>query len=275
MPTPTQLARQRLRAAGAADRNRVSSSPRPRGGRDEREPREGPPPGTIEVRCPCGKRYRLPDSAAGKRLRCKGCGETVDVFAVEAEGGAERERGPDRAEQVERGAPARAGGARRRSDREDRSGSGSDERAPARRASAEGKGLRIAALVLGLLGAAASGLLGAAWLKDYNDNQAAMQLVVGLRDFAAKMGGDTKKLDAEIAKLEDMRTAAFFLVGALPLGIGGGVLAWKRRTKIGGAVLIAAAVAPAVLAPKSLGFTWLLVVGGILALSAPTGGRRS
>ena len=36
----------------------------------------------IEVRCPaCGAKYRVPDSAAGKSLRCKNaaCGERITV----------------------------------------------------------------------------------------------------------------------------------------------------------------------------------------------------
>src|SRR5690349_20470479 len=34
----------------------------------------------IEITCPkCGKAYRLQDQLAGKRVRCRDCGETLDV----------------------------------------------------------------------------------------------------------------------------------------------------------------------------------------------------
>ncbi len=33
----------------------------------------------ISFACNCGKRYKTPDDAAGKKLRCKSCGEAVRV----------------------------------------------------------------------------------------------------------------------------------------------------------------------------------------------------
>src|SRR5204863_4490405 len=33
----------------------------------------------VQVRCQCGKRYRVADDAAGKRLRCKDCGEELVI----------------------------------------------------------------------------------------------------------------------------------------------------------------------------------------------------
>lgn len=35
--------------------------------------------GTIKFSCDCGKAYKVPDKYAGKRVRCKECGETVAV----------------------------------------------------------------------------------------------------------------------------------------------------------------------------------------------------
>lgn len=39
----------------------------------------------IEVGCECGKRFRAPDSAAGKRGRCSGCGRTLTIPSPAAE----------------------------------------------------------------------------------------------------------------------------------------------------------------------------------------------
>lgn len=33
----------------------------------------------VPVRCTCGKQYRVADSARGKRLRCKACGEELNI----------------------------------------------------------------------------------------------------------------------------------------------------------------------------------------------------
>ncbi len=35
--------------------------------------------GTIKFACECGKAYKVPDKFAGKRVKCKNCGETVAV----------------------------------------------------------------------------------------------------------------------------------------------------------------------------------------------------
>lgn len=39
----------------------------------------------MDFTCTCGKQYRLPDDAAGKRARCKACGEVFTVPSPEAE----------------------------------------------------------------------------------------------------------------------------------------------------------------------------------------------
>lgn len=38
----------------------------------------------IEVQCACGKTYKLPDTKAGKRVRCKACKEPIEVPDLEA-----------------------------------------------------------------------------------------------------------------------------------------------------------------------------------------------
>jgi hypothetical protein len=41
----------------------------------------------IDVTCSCGKQYRVPDTAAGRKVRCKECGGTIDVPAGDDEFG--------------------------------------------------------------------------------------------------------------------------------------------------------------------------------------------
>ncbi|HKB41093.1 MAG TPA: hypothetical protein VKD72_31990 [Gemmataceae bacterium] len=51
----------------------------------------------IEVRCPsCGKPFRVPDEAAGKLFRCKGCQTTVSIPGGPTEEEEERSRRRDR-----------------------------------------------------------------------------------------------------------------------------------------------------------------------------------
>ena len=44
----------------------------------------------ITVACACGEEYRLKDDMAGKQVRCRACGETVDVPGGKEQGGADQ-----------------------------------------------------------------------------------------------------------------------------------------------------------------------------------------
>ncbi len=95
-------------------------------------------------------------------------------------------------------------------------------------------------------------MLGMKWQADINDE--AEQL-------AAARG-----LGIDMAELDALMTASWFMVAGLFVGTLGGVLAMKGRGKIGGGLMLAAAAVPAIFAGKALGGTFLLAIGGILAL---------
>jgi hypothetical protein len=64
----------------------------------------------ISVECQCGKSYNLPDSKAGRRVRCKLCGEAIQVPEPDGTETAETAEASRPAEAVEAPAPAKAAG---------------------------------------------------------------------------------------------------------------------------------------------------------------------
>jgi hypothetical protein len=111
--------------------------------------------------------------------------------------------------------------------------------------------MRIAAFILAILGGLAAAALGMTWLDD-----------------AADLKDQIAVAEAAGVSVGSIVTAGWLLVLALGLGIAGGVLALMRKGRIAAGVLILAAVAPAVFEPKSLVFSFLLIVAGLLALGA-------
>jgi hypothetical protein len=114
--------------------------------------------------------------------------------------------------------------------------------------------MRIAGLILGILGGLAAGFLGMKWLSDANS----MKEMVGA---ARNLGIDMSELDKTI-------TAAYILLGSAVLGIVGGVMAFKGKGKIAGLLMLIGALAPAIFAPKALVFTIILLVGGLVSFMA-------
>ncbi len=114
--------------------------------------------------------------------------------------------------------------------------------------------MRIAGLVLGILGGLVAGLLGMKWIADANELSREIQA-------AQALGVDTSDVSR-------MVTAGWLLVASLALGITGGVLAMLGRGKPAAGLLLAGGVAPVIFAPVALIFTWLLVVGGVCSFWA-------
>jgi hypothetical protein len=111
--------------------------------------------------------------------------------------------------------------------------------------------MRIAALIFGILGGLAAGALGMTWMSDLAEYEHELEL-------AAKMGIDVAGL----------RTAAYLLLLALPLGIASGVMALRGKGRIAGPTMLAAGVLPAIFEPKALVFTFLLIIGGLMSFAA-------
>jgi hypothetical protein len=126
--------------------------------------------------------------------------------------------------------------------------------------------LRIAVLLLSIIGSAASGIIGALWWVDKNRT---VRMIEQTRKDPSL--GLTSSL-SQYSTPEDMerevnrRANAFpvLLVGA-PLCLLGGILAVLGRTNSGGGLLLLAGVSPGTLHPHALVFTWPLILAGLLA----------
>jgi hypothetical protein len=114
--------------------------------------------------------------------------------------------------------------------------------------------MRILGLILGILGGAAAGFLGMKWVGDANHLKASI-------DFARTTGVDMHGLDKLV-------TAGYILMGSAVAGVVGGILAMMGKGKIAALLMLAGAIVPAIWAPKSLVFTCLLIIGGIVSFFA-------
>jgi hypothetical protein len=75
-------------------------------------------------------------------------------------------------------------------------------------------------------------------------------------------------MGVNMADLDKMVTASYMLIGAMVAGIVGGVLAMMGKGKIAALLMLAGAILPAIWVPKSLIFTCLLLLGGIVSFFA-------
>ena len=114
--------------------------------------------------------------------------------------------------------------------------------------------MKIAALIVGVIGALLVAGLGSKWVSDYNENKALI----------ASLHGVDSSLDNEIAKT---RNAGYMMIVLGIAAIGAAAMVFKKA-KISGGVMMAAAILPALLAPKVLVFSFVLVIAGVLAMLA-------
>lgn len=116
--------------------------------------------------------------------------------------------------------------------------------------------MRTTASILGILGSVFGAMLGIVWIGDANEH--ADQL-----EAARQLGANTAELDAHL-------TAGYLLLVGLVLGITGGVFGFKGKKMQAAGLMGLAAVLPAIWAPKTLAFTFFLVIGaGLMLASKP------
>jgi len=121
--------------------------------------------------------------------------------------------------------------------------------------------MRYLVLTLGIIGGLVAAALGMNWIGQYNDLQALMTRP----DVAAVVEGGG--MQSQIADAADLMRASYVLVVGLFLGIGGALMAVRHRGKVAAGLLLVAPAVAAVLAPKTLVASCLLVLGGVLALT--------
>jgi hypothetical protein len=121
--------------------------------------------------------------------------------------------------------------------------------------------MKIAALVVGLIGALMTLGLGSKWVSDYDKNK---DLIESLQKISAAAGGEAQSAMSELNKTKNAGylMVVFGLVAAVAAAL------VFKIAKPSGAIMIAAALIPAALAPKSLVFSFFLIIAGVLALMA-------
>jgi hypothetical protein len=131
--------------------------------------------------------------------------------------------------------------------------------------------MRIAVIILAVLGALGAGFLGFKWNSDSRkpEVQLMRKLVeeVGKEDTA-----EGKEAREKLAEVDRLVLASYFLMAAAPLALVGAFLASRGQGLIAGVVLLGAGLVPTVLAPKSLLFSFpLLIAGGLSFMIRPAG----
>lgn len=121
--------------------------------------------------------------------------------------------------------------------------------------------MKVAALILGLVGSLAAVGLGSKWVTDYNKFEST---IASLQQLSDQMGGAMADSLAEVKKLKN---AGYALVGLGILAFLASILVFKLG-KLSALVMGSAAVIPAILAPISLLAGSFLIIAAILALLA-------
>lgn len=118
--------------------------------------------------------------------------------------------------------------------------------------------MRIAALVLGILGSLAAGGFALSVLTDSRVTTAQQAMAE-----AKALGVDGELGEAAAGAMRAIY-GAYALLGAFVLGLAGGALALKGKGKIAGPLMLVGAIIPGILQPLYFIFTLLLIVGGAL-----------
>lgn len=126
--------------------------------------------------------------------------------------------------------------------------------------------MKIAALILGLIGSLLVTGLGAKWITDYKENEETVKQSVALLQ---QMGGAKEGSEASqmLKTLEQRVNAARAMVALGFLALLASPFVFKLP-KLAGAVMALAALVPAVLAPPSLLFGFFLLLGALFAFLA-------
>jgi hypothetical protein len=122
--------------------------------------------------------------------------------------------------------------------------------------------MKLAIIILGILGSLAFGGLGAQWISDYEANRAQIK---SLGTLASALGDKGSEVERAINGVERARAAGYVMVMAALAGVAAS-LSVGRSARVAGAVLLIGAALPALLAPLSLLAGFLLVIAGVLAL---------
>ena len=132
--------------------------------------------------------------------------------------------------------------------------------------------MRWVILGLALLGALLAGGIGAKWLGDADDNAATIKKLQEYQQGLQSKGSNTAALDKQMSGLNNVIRAAYLLVIGCLASIGAAVAVGMNKIKpmVAGSIWLGSALIPAFFEPKSLVFSFLLIIaGGLMLLRKP------
>lgn len=122
--------------------------------------------------------------------------------------------------------------------------------------------MKIAVLILGLLGSIAFLTVGAIWLSDYNAHK---DEIAGMKQTMTQLGA-SGAIDEQLKELQTHVRAAYSMLVLGGLSFLASILVFKV-SKLSGAILILSVLIPAILLPKTLLFSFILLIAGALAFA--------
>ena len=128
--------------------------------------------------------------------------------------------------------------------------------------------MRIACIILAILGALASAALGIKWRKDLSDVDATRKALAQMAEAA-----NATEAKSKLAELDKLGTAAIMLLVAGALGIAGAVVVKKGMGPAAAGLLALGVVLPLIYSSKTLLPTSLLGIAAVLALLSGGGSK--
>ncbi|HEY1016446.1 MAG TPA: hypothetical protein VGE07_27295 [Herpetosiphonaceae bacterium] len=124
--------------------------------------------------------------------------------------------------------------------------------------------MRIAALIVALLGALFAGALGSLAVQRAGENLAYFEKQTGMTLEAAVESGVPSAAEA-LAEVGKQRNAGYALFAGAAAGLIGGILAFMRQGKIAAALMIVVALAPLLFLPAAMLGTAGLILAALLS----------
>ncbi|GER07736.1 hypothetical protein GCM10007972_22530 [Iodidimonas muriae] len=116
--------------------------------------------------------------------------------------------------------------------------------------------MKMASIILGVLGALAVGFLGMKWMSDFGSLNE-MERLAAQAQLAAQGGS-----------LDKMITASFIMIAGFFVGLAGVFMSLKERYALAGGLMLGAGILPPLFAPQTFIFTALLIAAGVVAFIA-------
>ena len=124
--------------------------------------------------------------------------------------------------------------------------------------------MKVAVMIIGLIGSLFTIGLGAKWLSDFHKYKETFAQIEKMSSEMPAGQGMPKDLMGQVKKTH---IAAYAMVGLGVLSLLASFLGFKMgKVKVGGAIMFVTVLVPAVMAPQSLVATFPLIVSGVLAM---------